>query len=204
MCDAVSMGMAAGPPAPAGYSSPNSSSGGGLGLGAIGLQAAGAAASADAARKTAIAQQTADQFQSAVSANNAGYDAILAARAVSDGQTQVGTSRLKYGALQGTQTASLAAHGVDVTQGSAKNILDDTQMMSDMDAATLTDNALKAAWGYSVQKENDLATSRMLAARADAISPDTAMATSLLGSAATVASSWYSRRNPYGTAGASA
>ena len=171
------------------------------GIAAVGLQAVGAATSAFGARSTAQANQNAARYQAAIDANNAEYDSILASQAIIDGQTKTSTSRLKYGALKGTQTASLAAHGVDITQGSAKNILDDTDMMSDIDAATIQDNAARQAWGFKVQRSNDLSAASMANARADSISPDKAMFTSLIGSGATVAASWYSRRQPYGMAG---
>ena len=57
---------------------------------------------------------------------------------------------------------------------------------------TLTANAVRSAWGYRTQAvnfENEALTKR---ATAGAISPFGSAAGSLLGSAATVAGSWYS------------
>lgn len=168
---------------------------------AMGMQGFGAVTSAFGARSSAQATKNADNYQAAVDANNVQYDAMQASMAIVQGQQQTNAERLKYGALKGTQEARLAANGVDIHEGSAANILADTKMMSTIDAATIADNAAKSAWGFQVQGANDAANAAMMRAQADAIDPNKAMLTSLIGSGATVAQSWYNRRQPYGGTG---
>jgi len=157
----------------------------------LGGQAAGAIVAAMGAANGSNAAKQSYEYQAAVERNNAAIAEFQAQDALNRGAQDVVNSRLKYGAVKGTQRARLAASGVDVTEGSAKNILDDTQYISDVDAATLTDNALRAAWGFRVQAATATSNSEMLSTRAAAESPGTAVLTSLLGSGRTVADSWY-------------
>ena len=64
--------------------------------------------------------------------------------------------------------------------------------MKEIDASTLTANAVRTAWGYRIQAtnyQNDALTKR---ATASAISPNKSAISSLLGDAGNVAESWYS------------
>jgi hypothetical protein len=66
-----------------------------------------------------------------------------------------------------------------------------TDIMKEIDANTLTANAARSAWGYRAQAvnfQNEALTQR---ATAKAIRPGMSAMSSLLGSAASVAGSWY-------------
>jgi hypothetical protein len=115
---------------------------------------------------------------------NAGLADQQASDALARGQDAEFKSRLRTAQLKGTQTATLAAHGVALDQGSALDILTSTDVMGAADAATIHDNAAKESWGYKVQASNY----RSQAANAN---PWAAGGASLLGSAASVADRWY-------------
>jgi len=92
----------------------------------------------------------------------------------------------------------MAANGIDIGQGSAAELQASTDIMKEIDANTLTANAIRHAFGYQTQATNARtqgvnARNAALAqqAAASGISPGMAGATSLLGSATKVAASWY-------------
>jgi hypothetical protein len=96
--------------------------------------------------------------------------------------------------LKSSQRAGFAARGVALDEGSPLAILQDTDMMGEMDALTIRDNAEKEAWGARMQGANYSSDSAMLSARAGAESSTGAAFGSLLTGAGAVASSWYNRR----------
>lgn len=166
-----------------------------------GMQGAGAVMGAYSAYKGAQATKASDEYQAAIDRNNAAYAEFAASDAIRKGQFDTGNSRLKYASLAGKQTASMAAANVDTSQGSAARILADTKYASDVDAATITQNAVMQAWGFKVQAQGDNANADLMKYHADSTSPGMAAFGSLLGSGATVADSWYRAKNPYGAAG---
>jgi hypothetical protein len=107
-----------------------------------------------------------------------------AADAIARGQSAEFNSRLRTAQLKGTQTASLAAHGVALDQGSVLDVLTSTDVMGAADAATIRDNANKEAWGDRVQAAN-------YRAQASAANPWAAGVGSLIGGANAVADRWY-------------
>lgn len=133
-----------------------------------------------------------------------------------DRSTALTASRNEAANVKSRQKVSMAANGVDIGSGSAVDVLTSTDYVGELNAnaisdaaarnvATVRDNAIKNAWGYQVQGigyKDQAATSRADAAlyqfdarqqRAGAsrISPNSAAAVSLIGSAGQVASSWY-------------
>lgn len=156
-----------------------------------GAQAFGGVSSVFGAYNKSKSDKAAYEYQAAVDRNNAQYAEFAAQDAITRGQVEEGRSRLKYGATKGAQRARLAANGVDVTQGSARDILDDTQYLSDLDAATIKDNALRAAWGFRVEAINHVESARLRQNRAADENSFLSGVTQLIGSGATVADSWY-------------
>lgn len=129
---------------------------------------------------------------------NARIAELGAQSALDQGQREVGRLTLRAGQLKSSQRVAMAANGIDVGTGSAAEIQASTDIMKEIDSNTLTANAVRTAWGYRTQGLNaqtDAANlrSQALASRAmgNAISPGGSVATSLLGSAGNVASSWY-------------
>lgn len=163
----------------------------------------GQAAVADVNARIADANASAVRTTAGVNARIAelGAQSVLL-----QGQQQVGALTLKAGQLKSSQRASLAANGVDLGSGNAAEIQASTDIMSEIDRNTLEANAVRSAWGYRAQAtnfENEAITAQSngWAYRADAankrttsgaISPFGSAAGSLLGSASSVAGSWYS------------
>lgn len=98
---------------------------------------------------------------------------------------------LRGAQVKSAQTASMGANGVDMSSPSAVNVLSSTDLMKQIDANTANANAVRSAWGYRVQETNFRNDALMKNTAADSIKPAFAVATSLLGSGAQVAASWY-------------
>lgn len=158
----------------------------------FGLQAFGAISNYQSATSASAAQQQAYQYQAAVARNNQQIAEWQAQSALQAGAYQVQRQQLNTAQLMGTQRASLAARGIAIDQGSALNILLDTDFMGRLDAQTIKSNAEKEAWGYRVQAQNAAGNAGMYSARAGASRPAYAGLTSLLTDAPRVASSWLS------------
>lgn len=133
---------------------------------------------------------------------NAHLAELSAQSVLEQGQRQVGTLTMKAGQLKSKQRTALAANGVDVGEGNAAEILASTDIMKEIDTNTLTANAARSAWGYrtsAINMQTQASNSRIDAmskrAMGSAINPGMSAATSLLGSAGAVASSWYQFAN---------
>jgi hypothetical protein len=111
------------------------------------------------------------EYQSQVAANNQKVAEWQAADAKERGDVAAAAVRRKYAALQGTQTASLAARGLDVSEGSANAILTDTDFFGDYDQRTTRANAAREAYGYQVRANNFAGDAAYLGATADAENP---------------------------------
>lgn len=154
-------------------------------------QIGGMASSAIGSYFSAGAQKATLQGQAAIADTNARIAELGAQSVFAQGQQQVGALTLRAGQLKSTQRASMAANGIDLGEGSAAEILASTDIMKEIDKNTLEANAVRSAWGYRTQAVNFENDALMKRAGADSISPGMAAATSLLGSAGTVAQSWY-------------
>jgi len=117
------------------------------------------------------------QAEKAAFKRNAEYDEQRAKDVNVRGGEEIFQQRLKQAQVRGTQTASLAARGVNLTTGSAFNILEDTDYISDMDVRTIASNTERDAWALRERA----GANRM---SAGAVDPSFVAATSLLGGAA--------------------
>jgi hypothetical protein len=133
------------------------------------------------------------KMQADLSAINARLSESTAQSTMLAGQQQEQNARLTTAGLKGSQRASMAANGIDLGSDTATNILTTTDVMGEIDANTINANAVRAAWGYRTQAMNAQNTARMSSANAQGLSGTAAAASSLLGSAGTVASSYYMR-----------
>lgn len=154
-------------------------------------QVAGLGMQAYGAMQSAHAQQNAYNYQAAVDRNNA----ILAERQASDAE-QRGvdaemTHRRKTAELKGSQRAQLAARGLDLGAGSALNILSDTDLMTEVDALSIRDNATREAWGHRTQAQNYRSEADFKSSAAGNINPLLSGGGTLLSGVGTVADSWY-------------
>ncbi|HRD87248.1 MAG TPA: hypothetical protein PK752_03165 [Accumulibacter sp.] len=133
-----------------------------------------------------------------IAETNARIAELGAQTALQQGESQVAKLTLQAGNLKASQRTTMAANGIDIGQGSAAELQASTDIMKEIDANTLTANAIRHAFGYQTQATNARtqgvnARNAALAqqAAASGISPGMAGATSLLGSATKVAASWY-------------
>lgn len=69
------------------------------------------------------------------------------------GEYEVSQIQMLRDRTLGSQRASLASQGVDMTSGSAASLLLETQMMSERDIQTARNNAWQRAWGVQVEAE---------------------------------------------------
>jgi len=74
--------------------------------------------------------------------------------------------------MQGSQKAALAAQGIEISSGSAYDILEETAVMSEVDAMTIKNNAYLEAYGLKAQAINIRAQGRFdqISAKAKATS----------------------------------
>jgi Pyruvate/2-oxoacid:ferredoxin oxidoreductase gamma subunit len=113
-----------------------------------------AAISAVSAYQASQTRKDQARYQSQVAENNRQVAEWQAADAKERGDAAAASVRRKYAGLQGTQTASLAARGLDISEGSANAILTDTDFFGDYDQRVTKANAAREAWGFKVRASN--------------------------------------------------
>lgn len=116
------------------------------------------------------------QYQQSVSNMNAAVldaqanDAIVrgetaAAEALRSGNVSASNIKKDAKRVSGSQRAALAAQGIDVSSGSASDVLSETEIQSEqdfnrakyfskLDAITIKNNAWREAWGFKVESTN--------------------------------------------------
>lgn len=156
-------------------------------MGSIG----GAASSAIGSYYSAATNKINLQGAASIAESNARMAEMSAQSALNRGQKQVGNLTLKAGHLKSSQRAAMAANGIDLGVGNAAEVQASTDIMKESDALTISANAVQDAWGLRTQGVNYQNEAIMKRAGAGGISPFGAMASSLMGSAGSVASSWY-------------
>lgn len=144
------------------------------------------------AYQAASTQEATANYQAKVADNNAQVARWQAADAEARGNTAAANVRRKYAAMAGSQRASLAARGLDISDGSANAMLQDTAYFGAVDEATTRTNAAREAWGYQVQGSNFASSAAASRAQADAANPLLSAGMSMLGTATSVAGKWYS------------
>lgn len=173
----------------------------GGGGGATSVIGAGAQAfgQAKSAELSAASQKTELANQAYVANMNAALSELQAQDAIRQGVRAGIDVRQRAKQVKGAQRAAFAANGVKLDEGSPAAVQRSTDYIRDVDVATLANNAARTAFGYRVQKANQQARGASFAGGADQISPAGAGATSLLGSASSIADKWY---RLYGRTGA--
>lgn len=132
------------------------------------------------------------EFQAKMSEINARQAEQQAQSIMYSAERQIGQVTLKAGKVKSSQKASMAANGIALGEGSAAETIATTDLMKEIDALTINANAVRAAAAARSQSVNYSNQALISDATAAGISPMTAGATSMLNSATTVASSWYS------------
>ena len=128
------------------------------------LQGVQAAQAADAAKQAA-------NYNAQVANNNAIIDAQQRSSTLQQGEVEAQKSMRDQAQMIGAQRAQMSANGIDITQGSAQDILASTKFLGGIDVNTIQSNAARQAWGYEVQGMNDRAAGQMEKWKADSINP---------------------------------
>jgi hypothetical protein len=75
----------------------------------------------------------------------------MAGDVIARGEREAEFATMDLARLRGTQTTALAAQGIDITQGSAAQIAEQTQRFGEQDIEQIRLNAAREAWGIRTQ-----------------------------------------------------
>lgn len=143
----------------------------------LGLSAAGAVlGGVSAYQQSATAKATAKY--------NAQQADVAAQDAIKRGDDEAARAQRNANQMVGAQRAAFSARGIDISDGTAASLIDQTDFFGQADAVTARNNAKKEAYAYRARAAG-------FNAQADAESPLLSTAGSLLGSAGNVADKWY-------------
>lgn len=162
-----------------------------LAITAVALQGAGMVSGAITAYGSSKAQRSSLQFQAEMGEINARMSELSAKQALLAGERDEQKVRMATGQVKAGQRVALAANGIDMTSPTAQAQLATTDVLGEIDAITVQENAIRSAWGYRTQAVNARTEAAVARGAADGINPGAAAATSLLGGAGQVAGSWY-------------
>jgi hypothetical protein len=105
--------------------------------------------------KSLLLDAEASDLNSWVSQQNAAMSERGAEFELQKGNFEQGKLSLQAGQLKSTQRASMAANGVDLSEGNAAEVQASTDLMKDIDMSTIASNAVRSAFGYRQQAVND-------------------------------------------------
>lgn len=162
------------------------------------MQMSGGFTSAIGAYSSASSRRTQMRGEADIADLNARLAETSAQSELRRGQSAVAASTARAGQVKGAQRAALAANGVDLSEGSAAEVLTSTDILKENEMNAITADAVASAWGYRVQGANYQNQARSKRAGADSISPLMAGASSFLGSSGQIASSWYNTKKAGG------
>lgn len=160
-------------------------------MGILGLQGAGLGMSMSSSIASANAQKDAYAYQAKVADINAQLAEVSAEQELAKGRQQQMQLQTATENLKGSQRASMAANGIVLGEGTAKNIIDSTDFMAEQDLATIRANAARAAFGYRTQGLNYQAQAGASRAAGDSINPFMQGASTFLTGAGSVGANWY-------------
>lgn len=158
--------------------------------GALALQSFGAGWSAYGSYQQATRQKSVLNYEAAIASNNAKIAEMQGQQAEVVGAQMEMAQRMKTALTVGSARASLAANGVDLTYGTAANVLATTAYNGERDVMTIRDNTARAKWGYDVQAQNYKSEAAFDTSNAESINPTMAGVSSLLNGASGVAVSY--------------
>lgn len=132
----------------------------------------------------------ANQAQARSDADALRKNAVFLDRAAADarrrGAHESDLQRIRGEQAIGTQRAGMAAGGGRVDEGTNAIITQDTAQLSELDALTISNNAAREAWGYSVEAADKRDTAKALVKNAKK-----SMMSSVIGGAISGATSAY-------------
>jgi hypothetical protein len=169
----------------------------------LGMQAAGAGMSAVGAYGSAKSQKSALGFQAQMADMNAQLAERRAQISLEQGAYQAQEIDRQGARAKGSQRAAMGASGIALDSTTALAIVAGTDMISAEDAKQARINAVREAWGHRTDATNQRNEGVAARANAKGINPWGAAATSLLGSATSMASSYYGLQGQGAFAGSS-
>lgn len=149
------------------------------------LSAGGAKASGKAAQQMGLYQAGIAKINADIARQNANY---VRQQGEAQAQRYGMGARARMGEIEAGQSAS----GLDVSSGSSKAVRESAKVVSDMDLMQIRQNAAKAAYDYDVQAQSHELESlgSMLGVKTAGKTADINIASSIIGSAASVADKW--------------
>ncbi|MEI1698858.1 hypothetical protein V8P81_08400 [Acinetobacter baumannii] len=130
------------------------------------------------------AQKQAFKQQEKLALYNATLSDNQARQAIEDGTNAVTDYQRNVSAFKSSQINALAENGIDVTQGSAIDLLASTEMLAQGDIDSIKYNAALQSWGHKVQATNYRNQAENYRVAAKSIRPLTSTLLSLGGEAA--------------------
>jgi hypothetical protein len=103
---------------------------------------------------SASSKVSAGKYSQQVANVNAEVAGIKGEQTIQRGYEQEAKLRGEVRRMVGTARAAYAGQGVDVNVGTAADVQTDIQVMGELDALTLRNNAAREAWGYKVEAYN--------------------------------------------------
>lgn len=158
----------------------------------LGATAVGTVTTMMGQRQQAKAQAAQMNYQAGVDRNNKIIADRQAEDAIKRGQAEEEEHRRKVGQIKGAQRVAFASRGIDLGSDVVIDTLSDTAMLGELDALTIRNNAEREAYGYRVQGMNYEASAQnnALAAKNTKSAGKTAMFSTLLSGASTVAQNY--------------
>lgn len=154
---------------------------------------------AKSAQNQLRSQQLSYEYSSKMGEINARLVEAQAQQILRAGQQAMMRRGLQGGQVVSASRASMAARGIILNEGNAREVEATTRLMTEIDLNTINANTIRSAASERMRKVGiesksmlDSVSASNLGAMAGAINPFAGAATSLLGSAGNLASSWYS------------
>lgn len=135
---------------------------------------------------SAVGQYQQGQVAKQIGRNNQIMAEYAAQDAQRRGELEAQTIQRQARALKGTQRATMASRGLDLSSGTPADIIDSTDFFAQADANTARYNASREAWSARAQGTQAAFEGRMAARQAN-----TSAFSTLLGTAGQVAGKWY-------------
>jgi len=126
---------------------------------------------ATSAYQQSEARKEQGEYNAVIARNNAKMAEYQAEDAVQRGEVDAINARRKAAAIKSDQRATMAARGLDLGEGTALSLLDQTDYFSKVDQGTIRGNAGKEAYAKKAQAANFLTESTMYQNAADSESP---------------------------------
>lgn len=106
------------------------------------------------AQQQAKAQRQAGETNAAIANQNKKIADLNAQDALNQGAADAAEKRTKTRLILGQQRAAIAANNVELSTGTALEVLGDTALFGATDEQRLRENASRRAWGFQVQGQN--------------------------------------------------